>query len=151
MKLAIGADHRGFRLKEILKKHLAGLGHSVIDFGCEGEDSVDYPDYAEAVARAVASHRAKLGILICSSGVGMCIAANKVRGIRAALCVNELMATRSRQHNNANVLCLGADLLGPALAKRIVDAWLGAEFEGGRHLRRVKKIGRIEERFGGRA
>jgi ribose 5-phosphate isomerase B len=144
MKIGIGCDHRGLRLKEQLKLMLAKLGHTVEDFGGNTEESIDYPDYALAVACAVAAHKVERGILICSSGVGMSIAANKVRGIRAALVWNELMASRSREHNNANVLCLGADFIPAARAKRIALAWLKAEFEGGRHQRRLNKIRRAE-------
>lgn len=145
MTIAIGSDHRGYRLKETFKAHLAGLGHKVRDFGCGSEDSVDYPDFALLVSRAVARRSAKLGILICSSGVGMSITANKVNGVRAALCFNELMAARSRQHNDANVLCLGADYLSRAKALRILDAWLKVGFEGGRHRRRLDKIRKQEQ------
>jgi ribose 5-phosphate isomerase B len=144
MKIVIGSDHRGYELKEILKRRLAAAGHAVNDVGCVSSESTDYPDYAFAVARAVAIREAQRGILICSSGIGMSIAANKVRGIRAALCCNELMATRSRRHNDSNVLCLGADFISVARAGKIVNAWLGAEFESGRHLRRLRKIARAD-------
>ena len=140
MRIGIGSDHRGFRLKETLKTPISSAGHQVRDFGCSSDDSVDYPDFALPVARAVAQGRLARGILICSSGVGMSIAANKVRGVRAALCFNRLMAVRSRAHNNANVLCLGADFITGRAAKGIVRAWLATEFEGGRHQRRLRKI-----------
>jgi ribose 5-phosphate isomerase B len=146
MKIGIGSDHRGFKLKEIVRHRLTRAGHEVRDFGTTSEESVDYPDYALKVAKAVAGRRLDRGILICSSGIGMCIAANKVKGARAALCLNELMATRSRQHNDANLLCLGADFVSVTPARRIVDAWLAAEFEGGRHQRRLNRIRRQERK-----
>jgi len=145
MTIAIGSDHRGFKLKQTFTQHLARIGHKVRDFGCASEDSVDYPDFALQVAEAVAKRRARLGILICSSGIGMAITANKVKGVRAAQCFNELMATRSRQHNDANVLCLGADYISKRKALAILKAWLGAEFEGGRHKRRLDKIRKQEQ------
>jgi ribose 5-phosphate isomerase B len=144
MRIAIGSDHRGFALKGVFSNHLRKSGREVLDFGCSSEDSVDYPDFALQVAQAVARRRANLGILICSSGIGMSITANKVRGVRAALCFNELMAARSRQHNDANVLCLGADYISRRKALATLDAWLSAEFEGGRHKRRLNKIRRQE-------
>lgn len=142
MRIAIGSDHRGFRLKQKLVECLRGLGHTVLDLGTDGPDSTDYPDYAFAVARTVVRRRASRGILICSTGIGMSIAANRVPGARAALCGNVGLARLSRQHNNANVLCLGADTVTPARARRIVDAWLRTGFEGGRHRRRVRKLDR---------
>jgi ribose 5-phosphate isomerase B len=145
MTIAIGSDHRGFKLKQAFKQHLARIGHKVRDFGCASEDSVDYPDFALQVAEAVARHRARLGILVCSSGIGMAITANKVQGVRAAQCFNELMATRSRQHNDANVLCLGADYVSRRKGLAILKAWLDAEFEGGRHRRRLAKILKQEQ------
>ncbi len=145
MRIAIGSDHRGFKLKEVFGNHLLKSGYQVLDFGCSSEDSVDYPDFALKVAQAVSRRRAKLGVLICSSGIGMSITANKVKGVRAAQCFNELMATRSRQHNDANVLCLGADYISRRKALAILDAWLKAEFEGGRHSRRLRKIRRQEQ------
>jgi len=145
MRIAIGSDHRGFALKEALRNHLLKSGLQVLDLGCSSEDSVDYPDYALKVAQAVARRRANLGILMCSSGIGMSITANKVKGVRAAQCFNELMATRSRQHNNANVLCLGADFISRRKALAILRAWLKAGFEGGRHSRRLRKIRRQEQ------
>ena len=145
MTIAIGSDHRGFKLKQAFKQHLTRIGHKVRDLGCASEDSVDYPDFALQVAESVAKRRVKLGILICSSGIGMSITANKVKGVRAALCFNEVMATRSRQHNDANVLCLGADYVSKRKALAILDAWLNAEFEGGRHKRRLDKIRKQEQ------
>jgi ribose 5-phosphate isomerase B len=141
--VALGADHRGFALKEELKRWLAARGHKVIDFGPENVDRVDYPDYAFKVADAVARHQADRGILICSTGIGMSIAANKVRGVRAALADSVRLARLSREHNDANVLCLGADFVSAAEARRIVGVWLKTEFAGGRHARRVRKLGRV--------
>jgi ribose 5-phosphate isomerase B len=144
VKVALGADHRGFSLKEELKRWLAAHGHEVIDFGPAGADRVDYPDYAFKVARAVARHLADRGILICSTGIGMSIAANRVRGVRAALADSVRLARLSREHNDANVLCLGADFVSAAEARRIVGVWLKTEFAGGRHARRVRKLGRTD-------
>jgi ribose 5-phosphate isomerase B len=143
VRVALGADHRGFSLKEGLKRWLAARGHEVIDFGPANADRVDYPDYAFKVADAVARHQADRGILICSTGIGMSIAANKVRGVRAALADSVRLARLSREHNDANVLCLGADFVSAAEARRIVGAWLKTEFAGGRHARRVRKLGRV--------
>jgi ribose 5-phosphate isomerase B len=143
MKVAFGADHRGFGLKEELKRWLAARGHKVIDFGPESADRVDYPDYAFKVADAVSRRQADRGILICSTGIGMSIAANKVRGVRAALADSLRLARLSREHNDANVLCLGADFVSAAEARRIIGVWLRTEFAGGRHARRVRKLGRI--------
>jgi ribose 5-phosphate isomerase B len=146
MTVALGADHRGFRLKESLKEWLAGQGHRVLDFGTGSADSADYPDHAFLVGEAVAARRARRGILLCGSGIGMSIAANKVTGVRAALCLDERMAVASREHNDANVLCLAADRLTPARARRIVAAWLATKHAGGRHRRRVGKIRRYERK-----
>ena len=143
MKVALGADHRGFGLKEELKRWLVARGHTSIDFGPASSDRVDYPDYAFKVADAVARHQADRGILICSTGIGMSIAANKVAGVRAALADSVRLARLSREHNDANVLCLGSDFMSAALAQRIVGVWLRTEFAGGRHARRVRKLGRI--------
>ena len=143
MKIAVGADHRGVALKAQLLQRLSLAGHAVSDMGTDGTESVDYPDFAGKVAQAVAERAVELGILICSSGVGMSIAANKFAGVRAAMCWNESIATLSRQHNNANVLCLAADHLSMEQNLSITDAWLAAEFQGGRHARRVEKIGRL--------
>ena len=142
MKVALGADHRGFGLKEELKRWLAARGHEVIDLGPASADRVDYPDYAFKVADAVARRRADRGILICSTGIGMSIAANKVAGVRAALADSVRLARLSREHNDANVLCLGADFVSAAEARRIVGVWLKTEFAGGRHARRLAKIAR---------
>jgi ribose 5-phosphate isomerase B len=142
VKIALGADHRGFGLKEDLRRWLAARGHGVVDLGPGDADRVDYPDYAFKVARAVARRRADRGILICSTGIGMSIAANKVQGVRAALVDSVLLARRSREHNDSNVLCIGADVITCTQARRIVGAWLATEFAGGRHSRRLAKIAR---------
>jgi len=138
--VAIGADHGGFELKEILKNHLQARGLTVADLGPNSPELVDYPDYAQLVAKNVAAGASHLGLLVCTTGVGMSIAANKVPGIRAALVFSEEMATMARQHNNANVLCIGGKITASEQAKRIVDAFLAAEFEGGQHERRVNKM-----------
>jgi ribose 5-phosphate isomerase B len=142
VKVALGADHRGFRLKEELKRWLDARGLEVIDFGPASADRVDYPDYAFKVADAVARHQADRGILICSTGIGMSVAANRFAKVRAALCSSPRQARLSREHNDANVLCLGADFVSVAEARRIVGVWLKTEFAGGRHVRRVRKLGR---------
>ncbi len=140
MRVALGADHRGFGLKEGLKRWLAARGHEAIDLGPDSSDRVDYPDYAFRVANAVARHQADRGILVCSTGIGMSIAANKVQGVRAALVDSVRLARLSREHNDANVLCLGADVVSADEARRIVGVWLRTEFAGGRHARRVRKL-----------
>ena len=145
MRIAIGSDHAGFRLKGEIIKLLRELGHDCRDFGTQSEEHCDYPDYAQAVAEAVARGECERGILICATGIGMSMAANKVKGIRAALCHDVFSARRSREHNDANILCLGAEVLGVGLALEIVRAWLAAEFSGGeRHRRRVEKIEAME-------
>ena len=144
MRIAIGSDHRGFDAKRRLIPMLRQLGHEVTDVGPDGNDSVDYPDYAYQVAKAVSDGRVERGILICGTGIGMCIAANKVKGVRAAPCHDSITVEMSRRHNDSNVLCLSADLLGDELIGRIVRLWLETEFEAGRHARRVDKIKRIE-------
>jgi len=144
MKIAVGSDHRGFYAKERIKALLQELGYEVMDFGTNGPKSFDYPDVAGPTALAIREGKADRGILLCGTGIGMSITANKVAGIRAALCHDELTAQMSRQHNDANVLCLPADLIGEALLRRIVEVWLETPFEGGRHGRRVAKIMRIE-------
>jgi ribose 5-phosphate isomerase B len=145
MRIAIGSDHRGFDVKRRILATLKQLGHEVNDLGTESNDSVDYPDFAFQVAKAVSASQVERGILVCGTGIGMCIAANKVKGVRAAPCHDSITAEMSRRHNNANVLCLSADLLGEELIDRMVRIWLQTEFEGGRHARRVEKIGRIEQ------
>jgi RpiB/LacA/LacB family sugar-phosphate isomerase len=140
----VGSDHRGFALRQRIRAWLAERGHPVRDHGCGGPEPCDYPDYAFAVARAVAATPGAFGVLVCGSGIGMSIVANKVPGVRAALCVTPEMARQSRRHNDANVIVLGADLAAPEENLRILEAWLGATFEGGRHARRVEKIVRGE-------
>lgn len=143
MRVALGADHRGFALKEEVKRWLTARGNGVIDFGPGSADRVDYPDYAFKVADAVARHKADRGILVCSSGIGMSIAANRFPKVRAALCSSVRQARLSREHNDANVLCLGADFVSAAEARRIVGVWLRTGFAGGRHAPRVRKLGRV--------
>ena len=145
MKIALGADHAGYQLKDQIKQHLEQQGISVCDEGTSSAESVDYPDYARAVAHDVSEHRADLGILVCGSGIGMAITANKVDGIRAANVSTEYEAQMSREHNNANVLALGARIINADAAFRIVDTWLATQFSGGRHERRVEKIMAIEK------
>jgi ribose 5-phosphate isomerase B len=144
MKIAVGSDHRGYDVKKRIVVLLQQLGHEVHDLGPQGVESVDYPDFAFQVAQAVSEGRAERGILICGTGIGMCIAANKVRGVRAAPCHDSITAEMSRRHNDANILCLSADLLGDELIDRMLRIWLETEFEGGRHARRVDKIARFE-------
>ena len=145
MKIALGADHAGFELKQQIKQHLAQQGVEVDDRGTVSTESVDYPDFAKAVGDEVAARKADLGILVCGSGVGMSIAANKVPGIRAANVTTDYEAQYSREHNDANVLALGARVLEPQKAFEIVDKWLHTPFLGGRHQRRVDKITAIEK------
>lgn len=146
MNIAVGSDHAGFNLKQVITSFLAELGHSYSDFGCYDSESVDYPDIAAKVAEEVSAGNFDRGILICGSGQGMCVAANKVPGIRATLCHDLTSAHFARAHNDANVLCLGERIIPPDLAREIVKTWLEADFEGGRHERRIGKIGEIEER-----
>ena len=145
MKIAIGSDHRGFEAKQQVKAIATELGHECIDFGTDDNNPVDYPDMAYLAARAVSNNEADRAILACATGIGMSIAANKVSGVRAALCHDELSARVSRDHNDANVLCLSADQVGTVLLRRMVEVWLATEFRGGRHERRVKKIHEIEK------
>jgi len=144
MRIAIGSDHTGVALKGILREQLVALGHDAEDLGGSGEGSMDYPDVALPLAEAVAAGRYDLGVLICSNGVGMSIAANKVKGVRAALCHDTFSARRARQHTDANVLCLGAWVVGAGAAREVLGAFLEGEFEGGRHARRLDKIKAIE-------
>ncbi len=146
MRIALGCDHRGFGLKQAIMGLLPKLGYSYHDFGCHSADSVDYPDFAEKVGEAVASSDFDHGILICSTGIGMSIAANKIKGVRAALCHNTLTAQRARQHNDANILCLGGDDVEVEPALEIVKTYLSTTFEGGRHVSRIDKIGALEAR-----
>ena len=148
MRIAVASDHRGFIVKGKILSLLAELGHEAIDYGPEGSESVDYPDFAAKVALAISNHEIDRGILICGTGIGMAIAANKVPGVRAAPCHDDLTAEMSRRHNDLNVLCLSADMLGERLIDRMVEIWLNTEFEGGRHARRVQKIAELEEHPG---
>jgi ribose 5-phosphate isomerase B len=143
-RIAIGCDHRGFGLKEPIISFLQNECYSYQDFGCYSTEPVDYPDIAQKVGEAVASSSFDQGILICSTGIGMCMAANKIRGVRAALCHNDFAAQRARQHNDANVLCLGGEDVDTSVALEIVKTFLTTDFEGGRHTRRVSKIGALE-------
>ena len=144
MRIAIGSDHAGFQLKDELALFLRGLGHEVEDLGTYTDASVDYPDFARLVAEEVASGRAERGILICGTGMGMGIAANKVKGIRAAVAHDEYTAEMARRHNDANILALGSRVLTPELAKRVVQVWVNTGFDGGRHAERLAKIERLE-------
>jgi len=144
MRIAIGTDHRGFAIREQVMELVRRLGHEVIDVGTFSADAVDYPDIASDVAGRVSRGEVDRGILICGTGLGMCIAANKVQGVRAAPCHDDITAELSRRHNDANVLCLSADLLGERLIDRMIEIWLNTPFEGGRHARRVEKIGELE-------
>lgn len=144
MKIAIGADHAGFEVKDRLAELLRSWGHTVLDAGTDGSDSVDYPDYAEEVAGRVGSGEADYGLLVCGSGIGMSIAANKVAGVRAALCSCETTARLSRQHNDANVLCVGARITGYSVLEELVRVFFETTFEGGRHQRRVDKMNDLD-------
>ena len=145
MKIAVSNDHRGVKAIEQVKAIIAQLNHECIDFGSADEHPVDYPDMAYMAAKAVSENKADRAILVCGTGIGMSIAANKVKGVRAALCFDELNAQISRHHNDANVLCLAGDLLGTTVLRKMVEAWLTTEFSGGRHQRRVNKINAIEK------
>jgi ribose 5-phosphate isomerase B len=147
MKIAIGSDHGGFVLKGEILKHIQSKGFDVKDFGCYSLDSIDYPDVAREVADAVIKGDYDKGILICGTGIGISIAANKIPGIRAALCGDCFSAKASREHNDANILALGERVIGVGLAKMITDIWLSTEFEGGRHTGRISKITDIECRY----
>lgn len=140
MKIAVGCDHGGFELKEKVKAHLEGKGYEVLDLGCHSTESVNYPVYGKAVGKAVASKEADYGIVICGTGIGISIAANKVKGVRAALCMNTTMARLTREHNDANILAFGARMVGDVLALEMVDTFLNTKFEGGRHTARVEMI-----------
>ena len=150
MRIAVGSDHAGFRLKQAVIGHLAEQGYLVEDRGCYDTDSVDYPDIAVEVAAEIAEGRCAAGILICSTGIGISIAANKIEGIRAALCHDTFSAHRAREHNDANVLCMGQWVIGPGLALEIVSTFLNAEFsqDAERHVRRVDKIGELDRTRG---
>ena len=144
MKISLGCDHGGYALKEYVKAYLESKGHEVVDCGTYSTDSCDYPIFGEAAARKVQSGECERGIVICTTGIGISIAANKVKGIRCAHCTDSLSAEMTRRHNDANVLALGAGITGPNLAKRIVEVFLNTEFEGGRHARRVGQLDSIQ-------
>ena len=144
MRIAIGSDHRGYNVKAKIIELVSRLGHEVSDEGCDGTESVDYPDIATVVARKVSQAEVERGILICGTGIGMCIAANKFPGVRAAPCHDDLTAEMSRRHNDLNILCLSADMLGEKLIDRMVEIWLNTQFEGGRHARRIEKLSEME-------
>ena len=143
--IAIASDHGGYMLKEHIKAYLAAKGITCEDFGTNSTDSCDYPDFAKPAAEAVANGQCEKGIVICTTGIGVSISANKVKGIRCALCTDTLTAEMTRRHNDANVLAMGAGIVGPMMAERIVDTFLSTEFEGGRHARRVAKLMEIEQ------
>ena len=143
--IAIACDHGAYALKETIKKHLQDKGFEVRDFGTYSEDSCDYPDFGAPAARAVASGECEKGIVMCTTGIGISISANKVKGVRCALLSDPVSARLTRQHNDTNMMALGAGFVGPMLAKEIVDVWLGTEFEGGRHQRRVDKMMALEQ------
>jgi ribose 5-phosphate isomerase B len=148
MRIAVGSDHRGVALRAKLIGFLHELGQEVVDVGSSEGEEVDYPDVAALVARKVANKEVDRGILVCGTGVGMCIAANKIPGVRAAPCHDDITAEVSRRHNDLNVLCLSGDLLGEKLADRLVEIWLRTPFDGGRHARRNQKIAQLEHRNG---
>ena len=143
VKIAVASDHGGFALKEKVKEHLVQRGFDVDDLGTHSEDSVDYPSYGKACGEAVASGKADLGVVVCGTGIGISIAANKVKGVRCGLCTSVEMAHLTKQHNNANMLALGGRTTEPELALKIVDEWLDTEFEGGRHQRRVDMLDQL--------
>lgn len=145
MRIAIGSDHRGYHLKEQIIGMLRSKGHDVLDEGTCGTESVDYPDFAVLVAKKVSQGVAERGVLICGTGIGMAVTANKFSGVRAAPCNDEVTAEISRRHNDLNVLCLSADMLSPRTVERMVEVWLTTPFEGGRHERRVEKIHQLEK------
>ncbi len=145
MKVVVGSDHRGLEIKQIVRDIIKQSGHECIDVGTNDNNPVDYPDIAYEAATAVSQKKADRAILVCATGLGMSIAANKVKGIRAALCHDELCARISRDHNDANVLCIAGDQIGEVMIRKMVETWLETEFSGGRHKRRVRKITAIEE------
>ena len=145
MKLALGADHGAYELKESIKKHLEEKGIEYEDFGCYSKESVDYPIFAFRAAKAVADKECDLGVLCCTTGLGVSMAANKVKGIRAAVCTNEMLAEMTRRHNNANVICMGQSVVSMELANTLVDIFVSTDFDGGRHERRVNLLTDIEE------
>lgn len=146
MHIALGCDHRGLTVKRAIMEALSGMQHTCSDFGCHSGESVDYPDIARQVAEAVAAGGFEQGILVCGTGIGMSVAANKVKGIRAALCYDAFAARRSRQHNDANILCLKGENIEIELALEIVEAYLSSAFEGDRHIARLRKIEAMEEK-----
>ncbi|MCG8584755.1 MAG: ribose 5-phosphate isomerase B [Pirellulales bacterium] len=148
MRIAVGSDHRGYQIKAKIADLGRRLSHDVVKVGASDAESVDYPDVAAAVAERVSSGEVDRGILICGTGIGMCIAANKFPNVRAAPCHDELTAEMSRRHNDLNVLCLSADMLGERLIDRMVETWLNTDFEAGRHARRIKKIADLEQAQG---
>ncbi len=148
MRIAVGSDHRGYAAKTKIVESLKRLNHEVIDVGAHSAEAVDYPDIAAIAANMVSKHEVDRAILVCGTGLGMCIAANKFPGVRAAPCHDELTAEMSRRHNDLNVLCLSADLLGERLVDRMVEIWINTEFEGGRHARRVEKIVELDRKMG---
>jgi ribose 5-phosphate isomerase B len=148
MRIAIASDHRGYHLKEKILSQLKAAGHDVIDDGPSSAESVDYPDYAARVAKRVSEGSCERGILICGTGIGMAITANKFPGVRAASCFDEITAEVSRRHNDLNVLCLSGELLSPKSVDRLIDIWVQTEFEGGRHERRIQKIKDYERQVG---
>lgn len=145
MKIAIASDHGGLDYKNKIKKHLITKGYDIIDEGTNSNESCDYPDYAKKVGSLVVSGQVERGILVCGTGIGMSIAANKIKGIRAALCSDTFSAHATREHNDSNILCLGQRVIGESLALDIVDTWLNAEFQGGRHQNRIDKISELEK------
>ncbi len=145
MRVVVASDHRGYDAKQVVKAIVTQMGHECIDVGTDTATPVDYPDLAYMAGKSVSNKTADRAILICATGLGMSIAANKVRGVRAALCHDELSAQISRDHNDANVLCLSGDQLGEVLLRKVVEAWMSTEFSGGRHQRRVNKITAIEQ------
>ena len=146
MKIALGCDHGGYAMKEDIKKQLEGLGHEVKDCGTYSTESCDYPIFGEAAARAVASGECEYGIVVCTTGIGISIAANKVKGIRACCCSDSFSCEYTRRHNDANALCMGGRVVGPGLACQLVDLFLNTPFEGGRHEKRIAKLMAIETR-----
>lgn len=146
MKLGIGNDHAAYDMKLDIKAYLESKGHEVIDYGCHSAERCNYPEFGEKVGRAVASGEVDGGVLICGTGIGISMAANKVKGVRAAVCSEPLSAKLTKEHNNANIIAFGARIVGIETARAIVDAWLGAEFQGGRHEERVAMISEIENR-----
>jgi ribose 5-phosphate isomerase B len=143
-RIAIGSDHAGYEAKELMKRELAALGIEVVDVGAHGLESVDYPDFGAAVGRSVASGEVERGVLVCGSGIGISMAANKVAGVRAALCWNEETARLAREHNDANILCFGARFIEPQLAARMARIFMETEFAGGRHQGRVEKLSQLD-------